>query len=197
MAKATPEAEAVTPPSDAVKQAVAQQASAAMAKAATKAVQSVDEDISPVAKVARAAFKQLPPQEIQTIGAKWNHWAVMAHAEHSIEDVCHPRYLWAKADQMKPGDYVEIKHIYGKFVVCLDVTSINHVARGIVANVRHVFDYTQPGARQITPHLIEARVAFLGARGWCVVDGTHVAADGFRDKQAADKWLDEERYRVG
>lgn len=152
------------------------------------------DQISPVARVARTMPKQLPPQDIQPAGARWNSWGIMAQADHTIEDVTASRYLWAKADQMKAGDYVEIKHPFGYFVVCLDVVRIDHQARGIVANVRHVFDYTQPGAQIIKPSLQGARIEFLSVRGWAVVQETHVVKDGFESREKAEQWLDEQRY---
>lgn len=187
MAKASPDAEAQQ----------RMETQAAVAKALDDpGRQPPGETVSPVAKVARSVARQLAPQDVQPAGSKWNSWTAMAHAEHTIEDVMHPRYLWARHEQMNAGDYVEIKHIHGKFVVCLDVIAINKVARGIVANVRHVFDYTQAGAIQIKPSLINARIEFLGARQWAVVEGTHVAADQFADRGSAEKWLDEQRFKA-
>lgn len=163
-------------------------------KAAPTPEDPSQKEVSPVTRVARTMPKQLPPQDIQPAGARWNAWGIMAHADHTIEDVTASRYLWAKADQMKAGDYVEIKHPFGYYVICLDVVRIDHQARGIVANIRSIYDYTQPGAQIIKPSLQGARIEFLSVRGWAVVQDTHVVKDGFEGREKAEQWLDEQRY---
>jgi hypothetical protein len=152
-----------------------------------------DAELSPVARAKRSS-KQLPPHEIQPEGAKWGRWSIMAQADHTIEDAMGPRYLYAKADQIRPGDYVEIKHPLGNWVVCFDVVRIDRQARGIVANVRHIFDYTQEGGIRITPDVLGAHVEYLGARGWAVIDeDKHVLADEFESREVAEGWLTKKR----
>lgn len=150
------------------------------------------EEISPIAKVAREAPKQLTANQIQPEGTAWGRWAVMAKAEHTIHDALSPIYLYARADQMRGGDYIEIKHPFGYWVVCLDVVRVDRQARGIVSHVRHVFDYTKD-ARTITPDLAGAVIQHLGARNWAIVDGRHVVADDFPSQEAAQKWLEERK----
>lgn len=164
-----------------------------MAKApAALKTQDADEDISPVAKVARDMPKQLASHDIQPEGAKWGRWAVMAHADHDISDCLGPRYLYGKADQLQPGDYVEIKHPFGFFVVCLDVVRVDTQARGVVAHIRHVFDYRK-AETMVAPDLSGARVELLGGREWSVIDGHHVVKDLFPTKTAAEAWLSDQR----
>lgn len=153
---------------------------------------AADDTISPVARVARSMPKMLPAHDIHPEGVSWGRWAVTAHADHAIEDVLHPRYLYAKHEHFRPLDCVEIKHPYGLFVVCLDILKVDRSARGIVAYVRNIYDYTQ-AAHVIAPDLSGARVEFLGGREWSVVDGHHVVKDEFRSRAAAEQWLAEER----
>lgn len=167
-----------------------------MAKA-TRAAVAVDdhqaeEEISPVALVRKSAIRQAAPQDIQPEGAKWGRWSIVAQAEHTIEDALHPRYLYAKADQMGKLDYVEIKHPHGFWTVCLDVVKVDRIQQGIVAHIRHVFDYRE-AKTMVKPDLSGARVEFLGDRQWSVVDGHHVAQDGFPTMAAAEAWLSDAR----
>lgn len=153
-----------------------------------------EEELSPVARVKRAMPRQLPPHDIQPEGAKWGRWSVFSHVDHTIEDAMTPRYLYAKAEHIRPGDYIEIKHPLGDWVLCLDVVRVDREARGIAANVRHLFDYTREGAIRITPDVIGARIEFLGARQWAVVDGEHnVLADEFASRELAQAWLAKKR----
>lgn len=148
--------------------------------------------LSPVARVRKDRTRQLAPQDIQPEGAKWGRWAVVAGADDTIEDALSPRYLWGKADQIRPLDYIEIKHPYGFWCVCLDVVKVDHAARGIHAYVRHVFDFTQSDEK-VAPDLSGARVEFLGGRQWAVVDGHHVVKDAFSTRQSAEAWLGQQR----
>lgn len=155
-----------------------------MARTPTKAAAS---DAATEGTVRRSV--QVPGQDIQPAGAKWGQWSVFSHAEHTWDDACDPRYLWAKADQIRPGDEITIKHPYGNWVLILDVVSVDKVLQGIVSNIRSVFDYTQEGAKKIAPDLSTARVEYLGARGWAVVQGHHVAKDSMTTREEADAWL--------
>lgn len=139
--------------------------------------------------IAPAVPKQLSPQEIQPEGIKWTRWDVFCNADHSIEDCLDPLYLFAKAEQMRPGDYVEIKHPFGHFVICLDIVHVDLNARGVVSYVRHVFDYRQAGAEKIKPNLRGAHIEKLGGREWSIVDGRHVVADNFATRAEAEEWL--------
>lgn len=148
------------------------------------------EEISPIAKVARETPKQMSANKIQPEGTAWGRWAVMALAEHKIKDALHPLYLYNRAEQFQPGDYVEIKHPFGYWVVCLDIVRVDRQSRGIVSYPRHIFDYKQDG-RLITPNLTGAEVQHLGAQGWSVVHGRHVVAEDFPTQEAAEEWLKE------
>src|SRR5690606_10292899 len=128
----------------------------------------------------------------QPEGIKWSRWGVFCNAEHTIEDCLSPLYLFSKAEFFKPGDYVEIKHPFGYFTVCLDIVRIDMTARGIESYIRHVFDYRVDG-RRILPDLRGARVEKLGGREWSIVDGNHVVADNFMTRESAEKWLAERR----
>ena len=161
-----------------------------MAKPVKADALDIESDVSPVARVKRMSSKQLPPHEIQPEGAKWGRWSIMSQVDHTLEDVMGPRYLYAKADQIRPGDYIEIKHPHGDWVVALDVVRVDRQARGIVSNVRHIIDYTQAGAVRISPDMGGARVELLGARLWAVIDqDQHVLADEFETREAALSWL--------
>lgn len=155
-----------------------------MAKSPLKIDDTKAEDEVVPAKI----VKQLAPQDILPEGAKWGRWGVMAQADHTIEDCLNPLYLFGKADQFQAGDYVEIKHPFGQFVVCLDIVRIDKQLRGIVAHIRHVFDYSK-AETMIAPDLRGARVEFLGSREWSVVDGHHVVKDQFPDQISARAWL--------
>ena len=131
---------------------------------------------------------QLPAQSIQPAGNLWNGWSVVAPADHSIEDCLHPRYLWTKGEQIRPLDYIEIKHVQGQFVICLDVVRVDHPARAIICRPRHVFDYAKSDLPDAD--LSRARVEFLGPeRQWCVTDDHHVVCDGHTTRASAESWL--------
>jgi len=153
---------------------------------------AAEAELSPIARIRKNNVPQLAPQDIQPEGAKWGRWAVIAQAEHTIEDALHPRYLYAKNDQIRPLDYIEIKHPFGHWCVCLDVVRVDTQARGIVAYIRHVFDFTK-AERIVAPDLSEARVEYLGDRLWSVVDSHHVVKDQFPTRNAADAWLSDLR----
>ena len=149
-------------------------------------------ELSPIGRIRFNSVPQLAPQDIHPEGSKWGRWAVVAQAEHSIEDALHPRYLYAKHEQIRPLDYVEIKHPFGHWCVCLDVVRVDTQARGIVAYIRHVFDFAK-AERLVAPDLSDARVEYLGDRMWSVVDGHHVVKDGMPTRQAAEAFLSDIR----
>jgi len=148
-----------------------------MAKTPTKAAAS-----------ARKVALQLPSQAIQPAGNLWNGWAVIAPADHTIEDCLHPRYLWTKAEQIRPLDYIEIKHVHGNFVLCLDVIRTDNAARALICRPRHVFDYAESSLPDAD--LSGARIEFLGPdRQWAVVDDHHVVVDNQPTRADAESWL--------
>lgn len=154
---------------------------------------------APVAAPAIAAVKDeprrkllLPASEIQPFGIKWETWQIVCLPDHTLEDVLDPGFLFAKGEYIKPMDTIEIKHPLGIFTIVLDVQHVDMRARGIVAHIRHLFDYTQE-ARTIRPRLANAKIMVMGDNGWSVVEDHHVIADGFRTKAEADRWLDAKR----
>lgn len=140
-------------------------------------------------QAAPRARQQLLNHEIQPVGIHWSNWSVLTKENHTIEDVLDAGYLFSKHEHMRPNDYVEIKHPLGFFAVCLDIVRIDKQARGIVANVRHIFDYTSDDNVMVRPRLDSVRIDILGDRGWSVIDGIHVVADGFTNRVEAEKWL--------
>ena len=144
-------------------------------------------DVSPEAAVRARTIPQLAAQDIHTDGVRWSRWGVVCLAEHTIEDVLHPRFLFNRAEQIKPLDYIEIKHPYGLFVVCLDVVRVDFAGRGIITYPRHIHDYSKADA--LEPDLSTARIEFLGDRSWCLVDGHHVVKEGFGTREDAKAWL--------
>lgn len=164
-----------------------------MAKAASKIADGIQvadgENDGPHDAPAVVGMKQLTPQDIQPMGNNWGSWGVTAQADHTIEDCLHPRYLYGKSQAMRPLDYIEIKHCHGQFVICLDVVRIDTDARGIVANIRHIFDYTREGTRTVQPDLSSSRIEHLGSREWCIVDGHHVVKDNFPTRVSAEAYL--------
>lgn len=155
-----------------------------MAKAATTVVIPADDDVEPVAK----SNVQLNPQAILPAGQHWASWGVLAHVDHTIDDVLNPRYLFAKAGQIRALDEITIKHPHGLFAVMLDVVRVDHETRSIVAHLRHIFDFTKAKS-MVKPDLSKAKVEFLGSLGWGVVDGAHVCKSGLDDEVAASKYL--------
>lgn len=145
--------------------------------------------VSPVAEVAqRRKVQPLQPSLIQPMGAKWETWGIMARVDDTFEDVTDPGYLFAKQEAIKPGHTIEIKHPLGRFVVVLDVVNVDAESQGIVAYVRHHFDYSK-SIPDIVPSLGTAEVKYMGARGWAVVNGHHLVKDGFRTEEKALEWL--------
>jgi hypothetical protein len=149
-------------------------------------------NVQPIQPATIGVPKQLSTQEIQPEGIKWTRWAVVCNAEHTIEDCLHPLYLYAKGEQFKACDYVEIKHPFGYFTVCLDVVRVDHRVRGIEAHIRHIFDYRLSEAK-IKPDTAGAQIQKLGDREWSIIIGHHVVADNFATREAAEKWLSEQR----
>ena len=150
-------------------------------------------EMSPATRVRQSSVRQLAPVDIQPMGHKWHHWNVVAHADHTIEDALNSRYLTGKINEFSPLDYIEIKHPFGYWVICLDVIKVDRVSRGLVAHIRHIFDYTKAD-RVIAPDLSGARVDFLGGdKQWSVVDGHHIAMEGFPTRTAAEAWLSEQK----
>lgn len=152
-------------------------------------------EISPVARVARSQPKQLASQEIHPAGARWQTWEVMAHADHTIYDVRHPRYLWAKHEQIKKGDTVVIKHALAHFVVVLDVVSIDYHTRGIITYTRSADNLNDPANpdRLNKPDAATWRVDMAASDNWRVIDGTYVVQDGFPTERAARVWIAQQR----
>ena len=142
--------------------------------------------------VRRALPKHLATYDIQPEGIKWGRWAVVAHPDHTINDVLAPGYLFTKGEQFQPCDYVEIKHPLGYFCVCLDVVRVDMQARGLVAHIRHIFDYTK-AVDLVQPKLDGVKIERLGSSEWTILDGQHVVADNFPTRAAAEKWLDDRR----
>lgn len=151
------------------------------------------DDDAPTTANVRAVRKnprQLPGPEIQPLGSKFAAWGVIAHADHSIEDVLHPMYLWNKAEQIEAHATIEIKHALGFYVVVLDVVRVDRATRSIISNVRHIFDYTADGTRRVAPDVSGARVDFLGSeRQWAVIDGHHVIKDRLATRAEAEIFI--------
>lgn len=145
--------------------------------------------ISPVAEVAqRRKVQPLQPSHIQPMGAKWQTWGILARVDDTFADVTDPGYLFAKSEAIRPGDTIEIKHPLGRFVVVMDVVNVDPEAQGIVAYLRHHFEYAK-SMPDIVPSLNTAEVKYMGARGWSVVNGHHLVKDGFRTEDKAMEWL--------
>lgn len=162
-----------------------------MSKAAAKKPDTVasegETEISPVARVARANPVQLSAQEINPAGARWQTWEIKSHANHDIEDVLHPRYLWAKSEQIKPGDVVIVKHALDQFVVVLDVLAIDHHTRGIITHTRYAREKDQEAVNK--PDARSWTIDQTAPDNWRVLDGTYVVQENFLSRRQAELWI--------
>lgn len=148
------------------------------------------------AKPRRAFPVQVVAHDIQPAGTKWSSWAVVAHDDHTIEDALHPRYLYNKADHFNVLDYVEIKHPHGDWIVCLDIVRIDNEARYVFSKLRHVFDFTLEGDKQVQVDLSAARVEFMGSEEWGIIDGHHTMKSGFKTRVEAEGYLRRKRREL-
>lgn len=148
------------------------------------------DDIASLLRLAQDSKVQRAAHEIQAVGVRWNTWGIMASRDDKLSDALSPRYLWNKHADMQPGDTIEIKHPLMKWVVVLDLIRIDAVARGLVCHIRDLHDYTKASVL-VAPTLSTAKVDWLGDRGWSIVDGGHVAKDGFPSRESAEAWLND------
>lgn len=151
-------------------------------------VEAMEVEVSPVARVRMNSVPQLSKDALRPSGTHLAHWDGIAQAEHTIEDVLHPRYCWSRASEINQLDLIRIVHVHGQFEVELRVIRVDHQARGIVAHIRNVYDYSQ-AKNMIAPTLSDAKIEHLGARKWAITDGHHVVKDEFVTRAAAESWL--------
>ena len=133
---------------------------------------------------------QRPPQDIHAAGISWNTWEVVAGRGDKLSDALSPRYLWNKHEQIQAGDTIHIKHPQMLWLLTLHVVRVDEVARGLVCHIGNLQDFSR-AEYMIVPLLSNAKVDWLGDRGWAVIDGGHVAKDGFHNQAAAEDWLRE------
>jgi len=168
-----------------------------MAKTATRTAESAAEDVtavlSPVARVRANTTPQATKEMVRPAGTLWGAWSVVAQEDHTVEHAKNPRYLWNRADEIRPLDYIEIKHPYGLWCLCLDVVRVDREQQAVIAYIRNEFDFSR--AEIIMPDISGATIEFLGASQWTIKDGHRTIKDGFASRQSAEAHLADLRRR--
>ncbi len=119
-------------------------------------------------------------------------WIATAKEAHTLADVKHPAYLWARAarsgrDGIAPFHIVEIVHERHQFYVELYVVAVDPGTHSVRCHVLREIPFDKNSLPK--PDLSAARVEFKGAAKWCVINGTDVLSKGHSTKESAEAWL--------
>lgn len=133
-----------------------------------------------------------PPEATKHLEFGRNSWHTIAPADHVLEQVLDPRYLWHKHTEIRPGDKIEIRHALFEYEVTILVREVDKEAQAILG---------YPVIRELTkeklsaPDLSGAHVEFLGAHKWCVRLGGFLMTTGFDTQLEAEAWLRKKQAR--
>jgi len=136
---------------------------------------------------------QAPDHSIKLAEHGRNLWYVIAPADHTLEQAMDLRYCWHRHEQIKPGDWIEIRHSLFHYHIDILVTEIDKEAMSILGYYT-VRDLTKEELR--VPDLDGAYTEELGALKWVIRLGTRVLKSGFDTKLEADAWLKKKQARA-
>lgn len=124
-----------------------------------------------------------------------NTWHAIAPADHVLEDVLNPGYLWRRHDVMQPGDRIEIRHQLHHFLVELYIVQIDREAQAILTYEIAVTDFR--GQELRVADLTGAAVEQVGGLNWRVRLGNKELKGGFDTKLEAEAWLKKKMSKAG
>lgn len=152
------------------------------------------QQIAPAPAPAPEAYvqpKMLPETAIKPAEVARTVWHALAPADHTLEDVLHPSYLWRRYDGIEPGARIEIRHQLHHFLVELYVVQIDREAQAILTYEINKIDFR--GQELRVADLSGAEVEQVGGLNWRVRMGNKELKGGFDTKLEAEAWLAKKR----
>lgn len=133
-------------------------------------------------------IKRCAAHDIKLADAGYNRHRVMAPAEHSVEDVLNPGYLWHGADRLRPHDIVEIVGERFGFYLELYVVRLDRDTQAVIYQIlrQEMFGEARPA---VAVDLSQARIERKGVDKWRIVIGETVISKGHASEDDAKAWL--------
>jgi hypothetical protein len=128
--------------------------------------------------------------DIKVLEYSRNAWGVVARPEHTLEDVLGPRYLGLKAENIRPGDRVEIRAHDMTWLVEMLVLHVDEVAKQVRGVKLYSLDLADAVKEAMKVDYSACRIEQI-ANGWRVMDGHRTLKDGLSSEDAARKWVRE------
>jgi hypothetical protein len=133
-----------------------------------------------------AVRRMAPANAIQTQDHIFQTWCTIAPLDHSLEDVLHPSFLFAKHRAIRPHDRFDILHEGHDFLVRGIIVGIDVEAEAVQYRALEVFKLSEMPV--VGPDWEGAKVAEEQSHGWAVrLDGR--VAKRFYSEASAAEWL--------
>lgn len=134
-------------------------------------------------------------QDIKLAEHGSQRWRVKARAEHTLDDVRHPAYLWARAhttgkNGIQPGDVIEVSHEQHSFYVEMYCAAVDPSTHSVRCHVLTEKVFTDPLPIR---DLSEATVEWKGGAKWSVILGHDVLSKNHATKEIAERWLERKK----
>ena len=131
-------------------------------------------------------------KNVRRKGELFTTWECTAEVEHTLADVMSPWYFWRRAQDMSPGDRIEVRHPYHAYLAEFYVVNIDNTAQALVLKPLSLTDLTT-----VTPISanMEGCVVMKFGSDWCVQQGPICIKRGFGNGEEALAWLKEEQER--
>jgi hypothetical protein len=119
-----------------------------------------------------------------------NTWACCAPETHTLEDAMSPAYLWAKAREIRPGDFFEVRHERHAFLVRGYVVDLDHDAKTLSFKLLPGYPVDLRDMELIACDWSGATVTQEAPPyNWCIRLGGAIAKSDFSSESRATEWL--------